>query len=369
MKGIYLTVLVVALGVLGGLGYSIYPVVMGGFDENQSFEQLVEQGKKLKKSPQWRGIIFGPEGQQSPEDFIADFEKLVDGTLAPIGVNLVIFDMHWNNFHFTTVPGLEKVSRAPRFDFTREHAKRMADICHRNGVKVGVGINFLTHQNYGQLLKAFPDYQWPGKENLWDPLNPKVNPVAFKMADELIDAFSADVIHLGMDEAWGFDLKNHPDNPGLSNAELLAREIKQYHQHFVEEKGKEMILWSDTLEGRYSDAPVGDVLDRIPKDIILAHWEYGRKMRYPWPQKLIDKGFRVLVCPWKDPVAGQKLAMAGLATRDPKMLGILYTTWSPSVATKLAGALRGEITETPKDAIVGVAHTIKRTIGMFGSAD
>ncbi len=365
MKRFYIIGGALLAGIALVLGIGLYPMVTGAMAENQSFESLVAQGKTLKQNNKWRGIIFGPEGQQSPDDFIEDFAHLVDETLAPIGINLVIFDMHWNNFQFTKVPGLEKVKRAPRFNFTHAHAAKMAEICRRNGIRVGVGMNFLTHQNYGQLLKAFPDYQWPGKENLWDPMNPEVNKVAFAMADELIDAFGADVIHIGMDEAWGFNVKDNPKAKGMTNAELLAREIRAYHKHFVEQGHKDMIMWSDTLEGRYKDVPVGNVLDLLPKDIIMATWEYGRKFQYPWPQRLVDKGFRVLVCPWKDPVASQKLAMAGAAVHSDRMLGILYTTWSPSVATKLAGALRGEITDSGDDAIVGVAHSIRRTIGLF----
>ena len=41
----------------------------------------------------------------------------------------------------------------------------------------------------------------------WDPLNPKVNEIVFKLMDEIVDAFKADALHVGMDEIFSAGLR------------------------------------------------------------------------------------------------------------------------------------------------------------------
>ena len=63
------------------------------------------------------------------------------------------------------------------------------------------------------------------------------------MIDEIIDAFGADGIHLGMDEIF---LIGHPKSPstvGKNPAKLLAIAINEYHDHFVKEKKLQMFMW------------------------------------------------------------------------------------------------------------------------------
>ncbi|RUM94936.1 MAG: hypothetical protein DSZ28_00635 [Thiothrix sp.] len=330
----------------------------------------------------WRGIIFAPEYKSESEDYIKKFESLVTEALSPLGINLIIFDMHWSNYRFTGIPGLTPLDNPPFGVVTASDAKKMADICRENGIQVMVGMNFLTHQSFGQLLKAFPQYQWPGNEKLWNPLNTKVNEIAFKMADELIESFGAEGFHVGMDEGWGFNVENLPEAKSHSTAELFAKAINEYHDHFVKEKGIEMMMWSDMLEERYDDAPVGDAISMIPKDIILMSWDYEcHWKRYPglgrfiekfipvcpwdskWPAKLADKGFRVMVSPWKNPRASEALAESTTRIRNDKFKGILYTTWSPQVVYDLKDALLNKHTKRSIDpTIIGIAKSINKTI-------
>jgi len=332
----------------------------------------------------YRGIIFAPEFKTDAREFIRSFELFVTEALVPTGINLVIFDMHWNNYHFTSIPELDIMQRKSSREITKSDAVKLANICRRNGIYVMVGMNFLTHQDAGQLLKAFPELQWPGNRMLWNPLNKQVNPIAFKMADELIDAFNPVGFHVGMDEGHGFDVNKLPGAMQYTSAELFALEINRYHEFLVEEKGIEMLMWADMLEGRYADAPVEEALSMIPKDIILVSWDYLCNWRYPWlgeliervipmcpynnewPRKLAEKGFRVMVSPWKNP--GAALALAETTTKIPpdKLTGVLYTTWSPNVVHDLSAALIGEPTQRELDpTLVGVAKSIKRTIGIF----
>ena len=318
--------------------------------------------------PPYRAIVFWPEGVNSTDDFLKDFELFVRDALVPQGINTIVFDMHWDNYHFTSVPELNQLARIPRKDFRKSDAKEMTRICKDYGINVIVGMNFLTHQNYGQLLKAFPNLVWPGNENLWDPLNPKVNKVAFQMVDELIEAFSPVAFHIGMDEGWGFDASKLPSNKilNLNSSELLARSINEYHAHIVEKHGLEMMMWSDMLEGRYKDIQVEETLDLIPKDIILVSWNYFRNVDYPWPRKFKEKGFRVMVSPYKDLLAAEKFLKQSIRESGDNLLGVLYTTWTPHVVTDLSDALTGNANKATLDQeTVDIARTLTGTIHLF----
>lgn len=349
-----------------------------------SLNYMPLSSKPKNQVTKYRGIIFAPEFKEGAPEFIEDFESLVTEALVPSGINLIVFDMHWSNYHFTSIPELDALKRKASIRLGKEDAIRIAEICRRNGIHVMVGMNFLTHQDSGQLLQAFPKLQWPGNDMLWDPLNDQVNPIAFKMADELIEAFDPEGFHIGLDEGHGFDTKELPGATKYTSAELFAREINKYHDFLMKEKGVEMLMWADMLEGRYIDAPVENALSMIPKDIILVSWDYICEWRYPWlgeiiekvipicpydnewPRKLADEGFRVMISPWKNPRAAFALAKSTGKIKTDKLAGILYTTWSPNVVQDLKAALLNESVERELDpTMVGVSESIKSTIELF----
>jgi hypothetical protein len=76
-------------------------------------------------------------------------------------------------------------------------------------------------------------------------------------------------------------------------------------------------------------------LETLPKDVIIAAWNYAETRRWPVPRYFHEKGFRVLVCPWK--TRPNTVALVNAAKQDD-LFGLLATTWDsldvslPSVA-------------------------------------
>jgi hypothetical protein len=65
-------------------------------------------------------------------------------------------------------------------------------------------------------------------------------------------------------------------------------------------------------------------LNTLPKDTIIAAWNYSETQEWPVPQYFHDKGYPVVVCPWKT-----KLNAVSLLNTAKKLelFGVMQTTW------------------------------------------
>ncbi|MBC8040211.1 MAG: hypothetical protein H7Y06_06695, partial [Opitutaceae bacterium] len=156
--------------------------------------------------------------------------------------------------------------------------------------------------------------------------------------------------HVGLDEV--FELGRCPRCKGAKNADLLGDWILKLHGHVAGKLGLEMWMWADRLlehaampytEHEASVNETWQCLDRLPKDLVLCDWHYDRSKGFPSTAFLLDKGFRVLSCPWVDEVSGRAFlesaheAAAQERKGGGKWSGFLQTTWCDS--TQLATIL------------------------------
>jgi hypothetical protein len=154
--------------------------------------------------------------------------------------------------------------------------------------------------------------------------------------DEIIDAFHADALHVGMDEVFllGSDLS--PSTKGKDPATLFAKAINDIHRHLVRERHVEMLMWGDRLidgkkyeigEWEASMNGTAAAIDAIPKDIIVCPWHYESRDAYPSIPMLLDKGFRVLPTGWNK--LDGTMALIGYSSKldNAKLLGYMFTTW------------------------------------------
>ena len=154
--------------------------------------------------------------------------------------------------------------------------------------------------------------------------------------DELIDAFRASAVHVGMDEVFllGSDLS--PSTKGKDPAVLFAKAVNDIHRHLVRERHVEMLMWGDRLiDGKTKDFGEWEssmngtaaAIDMIPKDIIVCPWHYEQRDDYPSIPMLLDKGFRVLPAGWNKLEAARALIEYSRQHDSPKLLGYMFTTW------------------------------------------
>lgn len=279
-------------------------------------------------------------------DTDADLDALGQNleSLAKQGINVIILEVDYN-FAFKSHPELRHGTNP----ITREGARRFAALCKKLNLRLIPEFQSLGHQSWKAetfpLLTVYPKFDltpgaFPNNEGIycreWDPLNPEVWPVVFKLMDEIIDAFQADAFHVGMDEVFLLGSDQSPSTKGKDPAALFAQAVNKIHAHLVRKRHVEMLMWGDRLIdgkkydlGEWEAATNGTAaaVDQIPKDIIVCPWHYEPSESYPSVPMFIEKGFRVLPAGWKNVEATTALIQFSRSQSGPKLLGHMFTTW------------------------------------------
>jgi hypothetical protein len=151
--------------------------------------------------------------------------------------------------------------------------------------------------------------------------------------DEILDAFRADAMHVGMDEIFLLGSEKSPSTKGQDPGMLFAKAVNEIHAHLVRKRRVEMLMWGDRLIdgkkynlGEWEAATNGTAtaIDMIPKD---CPWHYEVREIHPSIPMFIEKGFRVLPAGWKSVDATKALIQFSRLHAGPKLLGYMFTTW------------------------------------------
>lgn len=340
------------------------------FEKVDRLQARLEQWQR--KNLTWRAMHLinpRPEGLGLTEQFITD-------VLRPMGFNVLILEVNYG-FEFKSRPELQCQG------ITKEQARKLNEVCRRNGIRLIPLFNCLGHQswakNTGALLTKHPEFDETPHIPLenkgiycreWCPSLPEVYRVVFPLLDELLDAFDADALHVGMDEVFLIGNEKCPRCKGKDVGALFAGVVNALHQHLVKEKGVEMLMWGDRLldadrfnYGKWEASKTGShgAVDRIPKDIIVCDWHYGRRDDYPSVRFFLQQGFRVLPSTWKSPDAAVALIQCARNDASDRMLGVLFTGWSAGGnGEQLTAAFReNRLDPKSKNAAEQIAATIK----------
>ena len=304
----------------------------------------------MTRQTSWCGIHLGLQHDEQVGALIAQVP-----TLAGMGLNVLIPEVNYG-FAYDSHPDLRGDDPV-----TPERAHALAAVCRDHGVRLIPQFQCLGHQSWAKetapLLTVYPEFdetpcEYPDNEDIycrsWCPQHPEVNLIIFDLFDELLEAFEADALHVGMDEVFLIGSEHCPRCAGRDPAELFAKAANDYYSYLVQGRRVEMLMWGDRLldaeatgYGKWEAAENGThpAIDLIPNDVILCDWHYTMRETYPSIPLFLEKGFRVWPAGWKDVEATEALLDAALAHDDPHMLGYLCTTWGQ------VGP--GELTEWP----------------------
>ncbi|MHC5055675.1 MAG: family 20 glycosylhydrolase [Planctomycetota bacterium] len=311
----------------------------------------------------FRGICLGVPG---PADYDA-FKRLVAEVLPRHGCNTLVLLVRYR-YAFRSHPDVSDSGA-----LTADRARELAELAKAGGVRLIPKMNLLGHQSEKGgarlgLLRAHPEFdETPELDEVrycrsLCPRHPDVKSVVCELADELCEAFEADAVHVGLDEV--FEVGACPRCRASRPDELLAEWVEALHAHFAGEKGLEVLMWGDrfldaeaTGYGEWEASTNGThpAIDRAPKGLVLCDWHYGKRADYPSIGLFTDKGFRTVVCPWKDAEATE--ALVGFAFGpsgggpNERVLGTLCTSWCDSgeVARYLVDG-DASVSDTARDA-------------------
>ncbi len=297
--------------------------------------------KRAKAEPPW--VALHLLGYQNDADLESIEAQLPD--LAARGVNVLVLEVDYG-FEFRSHPELRIADKV----ITRSGARRFVAACRKRGIEVIPQFQSFGHQSWAKdtwpLLTKYPELDltpgaFPQNEGLycreWDPMNPRVYEIVYALVDEIVDAFDAEALHVGMDEVFLIGHDASPSTRGKDPAEVFAKAVNDMYRHVVRKRRLQMIVWGDRLidaerydygEWESSKNNTWPAIYMIPKDIIIADWHYEKRDSYPSLSVFLDKGFRVLPTSWKDVEASQKLIEYGQGLKHPGILGHLFTSWS-----------------------------------------
>lgn len=288
--------------------------------------------------PLWFGLHVLVENKNAAEELL----KEIPG-LARLGINLLIVEVDYN-YEYISHPELRGED-----PISKETVKRMVSLCRNLKIRLIPEFQSLGHQSWDKktfpLLIQYPQFdetpgQFPDNKDIycrsWCPLHPDLNPIIFQLYDELIDAFEADALHVGMDEVFLIASNHCPRCQGKNPADLFAKAVNDLFDHIVRKRGLGMLMWGDRLidgaatgygEWEASLNNTYPAVDLIPKDIIICDWHYEKRKSYPSIPMFLDKGFRVLPTSFRKVGAVKALIDDSITFSSERMLGHLCTIW------------------------------------------
>jgi hexosaminidase len=150
-----------------------------------------------------------------------------------------------------------------------------------------------------------------------------------QMHEEMLPVFPASIYHIGCDETFDLGL-------GRSSQQVSKRGYGQVYvdnltevADLVRRYKKQVMFWGDIAVEH------ADMIPRLPKDLIVASWEYGTHPNYEkWIKPFEGTGMKVFVCPW---VGSSTVIMADYDEAAANIAGFLRDG-------KKAGAIGTDIT-------------------------
>ena len=322
--------------------------------------------------------------------------KLIDfieNHLAPMDFNAVIIELN-PGYAYRCFPQYATGT------VTYEDLQAIAAACRRCGIKPIPLIQSLSHQSDQSENSPFGTGPWPlfrehpefletkrlpddaGWPDLyvytWCPSNDGIYDYFFPMMDEIIEAFGADTVHVGLDEVFDIAAETCPRCAGKDPAALFARTVKILHDHLAE-KGIQMMMWGDRLldaqklgigmweADRFGIYPAFDRTDEVTRDIVICDWHYEHSaFNFPSVEQFMKGGFTVIPCMgfrvecnkefWK--YCTEYIYLGNKYHWPGKVGGTLFTHWTPLSAEGIDEIIAG-MEGTAPDESLSAPHTVQ----------
>lgn len=190
---------------------------------------------------------------------------------------------------------------------TPAHARTLDRLCREYNIQLIPMLNVLGHsgeilalQKYARLMEydSSKDYRVLGGANLC-ATSPAVRRLVDGMLGDLMDSFSADVIHVGGDEVshLGDCPRCAPKMAKLTKPQLYLQYFGRIKQ-LLTRHGRRMGIWGDMLLNHFEEAPPEErdrALGPLVKDTVIYDWHYDGPSRETL-KFFTDAGFQTVAC-------------------------------------------------------------------------
>ena len=140
------------------------------------------------------------------------------------------------------------------------------------GVQLVPCIQTLAHVNQYFVWESV-EYKYKDIDDILNVGNAEVQALLTQMIASLRKAFSTDIIHIGMDEAYNLGRGRYLDENGLKTESDIMQEHLSFMQNLCQEYGFKPIVWDDMFFNRYSESKDSSV-PFIPDHVGLMYWDY-----------------------------------------------------------------------------------------------
>lgn len=181
---------------------------------------------------------------------------------------------------------------ATPYAFTKAETTRLLAAASDVGIEVVPEVETLGHRRY---ITRLPQYAHladgdPCDFNAVCPSHRDTLPLLAEIIREVAELFDSEYFHAGLDEVNLSGCRRCERRArGRPRWYLFGRHVRAIHE-IVTACGKRMIMWADHVE----EAPA--LLKVLPKDIVLAHWQYGQ-LDVEAIERSLDAGFEVICAP------------------------------------------------------------------------
>ncbi len=269
--------------------------VKGLFYGIQTFIQLLNSSQdKLSinsliildfPSLQIRGVSDDISRGQAPK--IENLKKFIK-TLSHYKVNQYYLVYMLDMFKFTDYPEIFK----DRGAYSKEEIKDLIDFAKNWCVDI-IPV-FQTIGHWDNILH-YPKYwqygEFPGS-NSPNLMNEEIYEMLDKMIGELSEVFTSDYFHIGADESVDVgkvNSKSYINDVGLENAYL--RHYKKVYEIVKKHGYKKVLIYHDVLH------KFKDILENLPKDLIIVYWNYNLKKSHPILDIIKKYDYSIIVSP------------------------------------------------------------------------
>ncbi len=316
---------------------------------------MAERSKRTRgrNEVEIRGLMLDPARLTERHEFY--FDLLPD--LAEWGVNTI-----W--WHFVDDGGFAlKLQSHPElatpFAFSRSETQRFIAEAAAVGIDVVPEVESLGHARYITRLPQYAHLADGDRQgfNAVCPSNPDTLRLLDDILTEVAELFPSPWLHVGLDEVSFAECRRcSARTKGKKPWWLYVEHTKAIHA-IATRLGKRMIMWADHVEKDPA------MLDELPTDITLCHWNY-----WSIPRDAVDRslkaGFEVILAPALcfhghvlQPHANNFVNMDGMTALAREwaargVRGVVNTWWCPyrslRDANLLALAYTGQMLRTGK---------------------